>query len=549
MPTKGFLSSLLIAFVAVTAAAQEAVHTEPPVFITAIELMAEVKDADGKLPLDLKAEELTVIEDGVERKVIGVEYLDAQPGTSGAPTSSLPWLGAKNEWQVVVYFDALFSSTMNMRKISESLAERADELAAMGPVEIVVGDPKPWVALESTRDVEKIRAGLKKAVSKGAKDFLTVHRRRFIMDNDNQTGTPRRNTRPTTSQLQVDPEWKEINQPMMRLEQVRPYIMQELDMVRSFQRNLLDWTARYPRNRQRALMLISGGFEYDPAAYYFSFAQGSKDAQKAREEFSQQEIGNQVARMARTLAASSWTMISVDAPTGAGDQWIDDGGRSGIGRIRNLRTDDRGPGMTFTGTRTRDPLLEFADATGGSVVQRQQLGEAIAGLGQRVKITYQVSRPPDGKVRPVAVRTTRPGLNIRTLKWSSEATPDDVAAARVVAILRDGQPTGELPTKVNVQWGPATDGPRKGQIVIDSSLAPMAAAAPAKNAAFRVTILAREEGQQPMLIHRIVNDYDASNGTFRYTAPITAPANKLELIVAVEELATGVWGGGRALVQ
>ena len=67
--------------------------------------------------------------------------------------------------------------------------------------------------------------------------------------------------------------------------------------------------------------------------------------------------------------------------------------------------------------------------------------------------------------------------------------------------------------------------------------------------AFRVSILARENGQQPMLIHRIVNDYDASNGTFLYTAPITAPANPLELVVAVEELSTGVWGGARTQVK
>jgi hypothetical protein len=286
---------------------------------------------------------------------------------------------------------------------------------------------------------------------------------------------------------------------MMRLDQVRPYIMQELDMVRGFQRNLLEWMARYPRQRPRALMLVSGGFEYDPAAYYFGFAQGSKDAQKAREEFSQQELGASVARMAKTLAASSWTMISVDAPSGAGDQWIDDGGRSGIGRIRNLRTDDRNGGATFAGMRTRDPLLEFADATGGSVVQRAQLDETIAGLTQRVKIAYQVSRPPDGKARRVEVRANRPGIKVRTMKWSSEATPDDIAAARVVQLLRGGEPPTDMPTNVSVEWAPGTTGRRSGKIVIKSSLESLASIPSPKRAAFRVTILAMETDQQPML--------------------------------------------------
>jgi VWFA-related protein len=546
MLKKVLLSSLLIAGAAV---AQEAVHTEPAVYITAIDLVTEVRDKDGKLPRDLKAEEFTVVEDGVERKVIGLEFLD-EPPAPAAPASRLPYLASKTEWQILVYFDALFSSTINMRKISETLAEQAEELAAMGSVEIVVADPRPTLILAATRDVEEIRRGLKKANAKGAKDFLTVHRRRFLMDRDNKAGTPRRNTAVTASQRDADPDLVDIIQPMTRLDQVRPYIMQELDMVRGFQRNLLEWTAQYPKQRPRALMLVSGGFEYDPTAYYIGFSAGSKDAQQAREEFSQREIGESVERMAKTLAASSWTLVSVDAPTGAGDQWIDDGGRSGIGRVRNLRADDRNGGSTFVGTRTRDPLLEFADATGGSVVQRAQLGETIGSLGQRVKITYQVSRPPDGKTHSVEVRTSRPDLTVRTMKWSSEATPDDVAAARVVKLLRDGGSAGgDLPTDVNVQWTPGTTGQRAGQIVVKSSLAPIAPLGVPKRASFRVTILAREEGKQPMLIHRIVNDYDSANGTFQYTAPITAPASKLELVIAVEELSTGAWGGARALVE
>jgi VWFA-related protein len=536
--------------VALPVFAQEAVHTEPPVYITAIDLVSEVRDKDGKMPRDLKAGEFTVLEDGVEREVIGLEFLDEAPAPA-EPGSRLPYLGAKNEWQIVVYFDTLFSSTINLRRISESLAEQAEDLAAMGTVEIVSADPSPKLIMEATRDPEEIRRGFKKAVGFGAKDFLTVHRRRFLMEQDNKSSTPRRNTAATVQQRRADPEAQDIMQPMMRLDQVRPYIMQELDMVRGFQRNLLEWTARYPKQRQRALLVVSGGFEYDPASYYFGFAQGSKDAQKAREEFSPKELGDSTARMAKTLAASSWTMISIDAPTGAGDQWIDDGARSGIGRIRNLRTDDRNGGSTFTGSRMRDPLLEFADATGGSVVQRAQLGQTLDSLQQRVKITYQVSRPPDGKTHRVEVRTSRPGLTVRTMKWSSEATPDDIAAARVVKILRDGAgaPSGELPTNVTVEWAPGTTGRRTGQIVVKSSLAPIAALASQQRAAFRVSILAREAGQQPMLIHRVVSDYDPSKGMFQYTAPITAPASKLELVVAVEELSTGIWGGGRAVVE
>ena len=543
MLKKVLLTSLLMS---VPAIAQQPAHVEPPLYVTAIDLVADVRDAEGKVPRDLKTEDFVVVEDGVERKVIGVEYLGEAPPPAG-DTTTLPYFGSRTEWQIVIYFDALFSSTINLRLASETLAAQAEELAAMGRVEIVTGDLETSLIVPATRDVETIRKGLKKAVSRGAKDFLTVHRRRFLMDQDNKASTPRKLARPVGQD--VDPFAADIVQPMIRLDQVRPYVMQEIEMAQRFRRNLMEWMARYPAQRPRAVVLVSGGFEYDPVAYYFGFAQGSPDAQKAQQEFSQYDLGSPISAMAKTLAASAWTMIAVDAPLGSGEQWADDSGRSGIGRVRNLLVDQPGQGGAFTGSRTREPLMAFADASGGSVIQRAQLGETITDLGQRVKITYQVSRPPDGKTHRVEVQANRPELTVKTMKWSSEATPDDIAAVRAVQILRDGKPLGELPTTVKVEWSPATTGRRSGNIVVQSSLQPIAAVPSSRKTSFRVTILARENGQQPMLIHRIITDYDASNGSFRYTAPITAPGSSLELVAAVEELSTGTWGGGRAVVQ
>ena len=548
--TRGTLTAIMLGkmlavslLFAGTVVAQEPVHSEPPVYVTAIDLIAEVRDQDGKLSRDLKAEDFTVLEDDVERKVIGLEYLDAPPPDESG--MSLPYMGAKPEWQIVVYFDSLFSSTINLRHVSNALAAQAEELAEKGTVEIVVGDMKTELALPATRDVEAIRRGLKDAGLRGAKDFLTVNRRRFAMDLDDKTSTPAKSTSRPNTEAALPP----VVQPNFRLDQVRPYVMQEIEMAQRFRRNLLEWMARYPRQRPRLLLLVSGGFEYDPVAYYFGFSQGSKDAQRAREEFSQYNLGAPISAMAKTLAASAWTTISVDSPSGAGEAWIDDGGRSGIGRVRNLTVDHPGQGSAFTSRSSRDPLLALADATGGSVVQRAQLDEMISDLGGRVKITYQVSRPPDGKTHKVAVRANRPGLTVRTMKWSSEATPDDIAAVRAAQILRDGNTLGELPTTLKVEWTPGTTGVRSGNIVVDSSLAPIASVLASRRSSYRVTILARQAGQQPMLLHRIVNDYDPSKGKFRYTAPITAPASKLELAIVVEELTTGVWGGARTQVQ
>jgi hypothetical protein len=134
MPTKALLLSLLIAG---TAVAQEPTRTEAAVNVTAIELVAEVRGEDGKVPRDLKVEDFTVLEDDTERQVIGVELLDeaapAAPGDAGG-TMRVPYMGSKTNWQIVIYFDTLFSSTINLRKISETLATQAEELARMGTV-------------------------------------------------------------------------------------------------------------------------------------------------------------------------------------------------------------------------------------------------------------------------------------------------------------------------------------------------------------------------------------------------------------------------------
>ncbi|HEY0788089.1 MAG TPA: hypothetical protein VGE86_05555, partial [Thermoanaerobaculia bacterium] len=45
-------------------------------FVTAIDVVAEVRDAKGATPADLTPADFRLLENGVERKIIAVEYLD-----------------------------------------------------------------------------------------------------------------------------------------------------------------------------------------------------------------------------------------------------------------------------------------------------------------------------------------------------------------------------------------------------------------------------------------------------------------------------------------
>src|SRR5688500_13119223 len=72
------IGSLLLA-AAFAATAQELPQAGgQQVYVTAVEVVADVRDAKGALPGNLKPTDFVIIEDGVERTVVGLDYLRAQ---------------------------------------------------------------------------------------------------------------------------------------------------------------------------------------------------------------------------------------------------------------------------------------------------------------------------------------------------------------------------------------------------------------------------------------------------------------------------------------
>src|SRR5688572_6306670 len=114
MRTTGFL---------LLAAAFAAAGQEPPraggeqVYVTAIEVVADVRDAAGKLPAGLQPGDFVVIEDGVERAVVGLDYLRAQRVAGAIDTirtsDAKPVATAPVErplWQNVLYFETTLAN-------------------------------------------------------------------------------------------------------------------------------------------------------------------------------------------------------------------------------------------------------------------------------------------------------------------------------------------------------------------------------------------------------------------------------------------------------
>jgi hypothetical protein len=530
---------LLVATSVAAQQQQPAVHHEPPVYVTAIELVADVRDAKGEVPADLRPSDFIVLEDGVEQNVIGVDYFSANRQTAkqaATPEVQSAVVARANRhedagWQIVIFFDLYLSSSATIKSSVESLLQRADELAKLGEVSIAVSSPEIDFKVLEARSAEEIRAGLRSVRATSARNWLVRHRRQYQQRSDQGRGG-----RLITSDLTINA----FNQQLEEF--LRSEIHAEVDAVERFQAALLTAVGRFPRRTPRALFVVSEGFELDTAAFYNQFATNLEDITRIRSTPMDFNVGDTVDSIARMLAAAGWTTIGVHAPLGGGEQWIDDAARTSIGRV----TEPRAREALYASERGNDPLIAFAAETGGSAGTPGMIGKSVQRLEQALIISYQVSRQPDGKPRSIQIKSRRPGLEIKGFKWATESTPNELAATRTLSLLSDAPMSGgDLPTTVSLAWTGRIGPRREGQITVNSSLEGIAPLLGDRQTVFRVTIAVGRKNMPPTIVHRTVTP-KALNDTFSIRVPIEAGDEHLDVAATVEELTSGLWGGQRA---
>jgi VWFA-related protein len=515
--------------------AQTPTFTEPPVYVTAIDLVTEVRDAKGKVPLDLKPEDFVVIEAGQEMQVIGIEYL----GASGATTavSSAPKMAGeipaapRGDWQTVIYFDLTLTSPEHRNRMVQALTKQAAELTRLGTVDIVMATPVPTALLEESRDVEAVQKALKQVLKHAAMNSIVAHRREYLREMDVEADVAAPGARAALELGEV------------RVNGIVHQIAQEIEMSTRFQRNLFGWLSRYPRHEPRALVLISDGYELDPGPFYLRAARESKVNLAVQSEVAQRGISQANANVGALLASSGWVTFSIPGAMGGGADWSDEAARSTGGRIREFAGENptkmESPYLVKDGSTA---LQQLAEATGGSVLNAAQAVNTVAELSQRVKITYQVSRPPDGRPRPIEIRSKRPGLTVRTSRWASSTTPEIVAAERVMTLLRGQGDKGELPVQARIDWRADSEKKLNGTLFVESSVKELEPLLREGKPSFRITFAARTPSGQIFTVHRVTQVWDQAAMMFATQAPIVAERGKMRYAVTVEELTSGAWG-------
>jgi hypothetical protein len=255
--------------------------------------------------------------------------------------------------------------------------------------------------------------------------------------------------------------------------------------------------------------------------------------------------------MAQALAAGGWTTLGVPGwPALAG--WVDDSSTTGLGRAHAFSSDYTNvtQGVKALLYRPLDPLHSMAEATGGSVVPNtSRLGQALTGLGERLKVTYQVDRPPDGKLRRVDLRPRNRRWTVRAMQWASSSTPEEMATLRALSVMTQQGARGELEVTSAADWETST--PRRfgsiyGSARLDPILPILRKDIPSS---FRVTFAVHVPPKDAFVISRFVTKADITGGTFRYRAPIDIPAGASLIVVTVEEIGTGTWGSARLPIR
>jgi hypothetical protein len=570
------IASLFLA-VTVAASAQEIPQGgSQQVFVTAIEIVADVRDASGNVPAGLKPADFVVVEDGVERPVVGVDYLRAErvgAAAASAPDSApaaTPASSARPRWHNLIYFETTLANGTGRVSAAREMMKHVDALVAMGTVDVVFANPIPTPLIRHSRDAAAVRAALETVATSGGSNQLAAQRREYLRDvsmlgglealkgrNKTQApvmeypmaGQPRQPTGGGTNAPVMNPDARNAfdgtveGVQTLNANKILPYIEQEVRLITHFRESLMAWLSSYRRHVPRNLLLVTDGFDLDPVEFYGASASNNARAD-LRKYVSQSTLGVSADRMAEALSGGAWTTVSIPSDNNA-DGWVDDSTVSGIGRMGSLGKKPVGSPKAFF-YRPHDPLNNIAEATGGKVVANSaQLAAVLESLDDRIQLTYQVDRKPDGKARKIEVRPRNSNLKVRSARFAASASPDSIAETRAIGLLKSANYQGDLPTEGSVEWAAAA-GPKKSgtlravtKVDLVKSLLPAGA-----KGQFRIT-LAVQLGKEAVVVNRAVPDYDMSEGVFRFRTPLDLPPTATAVVLVIEETVTGIWGSTR----
>lgn len=492
----------------------------------------------------LAAADLEVLEDGRPVTVLALDRIGGAGALPPAATATAPTPAAgappTRAWRIVVYFDLQLAGITSVRQAAWELGGQAEQLAALGEVEIVLADDGPRRVFGPSRDAAAIKKVLRKdAADNFGQRRLVRLRQEFFSQSSGAVGLANRRGQSGTSGSELKLVGA-FGYQEARLLETRRQVLESYFAERS----IPDWP--------QAAFLVTGGFDLEPEEFYLPVAEGSGgdsgEVQRLRGDFRRFSQSAANDGVARQLAALGWTVFPV-LPFDQDISFTTSAQSHGGGRWRAGESGGGGAPLTLV-RHPEEPWKAVAAITGGELVADvRKLDEAVDGLEARLLLTYQVDRRRDGSLHRLEVRSRRAGVEILAPAWLSSGTPEALAAARAKALLAGEKSAGDLPVTASVEALPADgQGQIAGRVEAKVELAPLAAARPALGgAALRFTIAVPRPDGTVMVIHERATDVDLrERAGWIFDARLVAPKGTERVSVVVEELTTGAWGGAVA---
>jgi hypothetical protein len=482
---------------------------------------------DGKpLPKPPSPNDIEVLEDGKKAEVFDVERLfskEAAPAAAEATAAAKP-----RTVRQVVYVETTFLSTSAVKEAARALDALAPKLVANGPLEIVVADPEPKVFLAATRDVAKIQAALKKMSSSvPGRDWLASQR---VEDAKKAMNV-------THSEAMRDLAESSASVASAKGAAARARQLLERMVIQNVLDRITRWASREEAEPGGLFVFVSDGFELDPSRFTEQLASNSNTASPRVIGF-EGTLGAQVAGTSALLGSLGFAVF----PLALGPERFIGTAESPSRSPINVAIASTGTVIGPAVTQREEPLIQVAAATGGEVsTTADHLSGSLDRLSESYIVTFQAARPADGKVHSLVVRSKHDDVIVRAPGSIAGGTPDSVARALVLGLLKgDAGPgglaveaatdpiaAGKTTLRLKIQLGPVPD---LLKVVGDGRL--------------RVSVAVAHGKDVPFVNHSEMPLVRSGEGTlYLFDAPLTGLSAGDRLAMLVEELETGMAGG------
>ena len=514
--------------------------------VTAIDTTLIAFDADGHPVMDLRPDELLVLEDGQPVRLLGLEPgigpSRAVMAGTGTPEAAQPppATGATAEptpWRVVVYVSTELAGRFVLHGLCRETADNAARLTALGPVDVVLANPSPTLVTEAGRQPGDVEDALNR-LADTTSGATTVDAIRNAFTRDFKPGVGFDTTYTITQ-----------SSPQAVAAKARASIHRERTIIRGELDRMVSWLQSQPPTSRGLLLWMTGGFDLNPSDFYIPLVSQIDPymAAKMRTDYAALSLEADVRQIVEVALAYGWTVMPLSAThaTFAYGADVDGTGKSqhhmgvGAGSVDAQQSE-------FQQVAPNYPLQIMASATGGEmVINETQFESALDLISGAYLVTYQADRPADGRLHHLEIRCTRPGVRLRGRQYAASGSLRGVSTTRARRILAGEDLTGGLEISAAViNVSRQSRGFRQGDLRITARLGELRATLkPLDLGEVRISLVVDVGESSPFISHQeFPVDWDEVNDVWLYSSGFRWPRNAHSVAVVVEELVTSTWG-------